>query len=171
MYTVKLARTNLPAMATGKLFRRSNYLQRLATFSAGIDCPLFPQVTAGNLAAPGSNLRERFIVRVKVDFFKPRDVSFYLVANNLNKLTTCSFSSQWKALQTQFCSENVPLLIVGCSIRYPKKTGRSEVLHYGKCDQQVAVVTSTNFSHLSSEGKIQSKPTFWLQYRLKHNAF
>ena len=35
------------------------------------------------------NLREAFIVRVRVDFFEPRDVFLYPVPNKFTKLTTC----------------------------------------------------------------------------------
>ena len=94
IYTVKLARANLPAMAAGILFRRWNYPQMQAKISAGNDCLRFPQVTGGNLPAPAGNLREAIIVRVRVDFLKPRDVSFYPVPNILTEVTTCCLWSQ-----------------------------------------------------------------------------
>ena len=38
---------------------------------------------------PAGNSHEVFIVRVRTDFFKPRDVSFYPVPNTLTKVTIC----------------------------------------------------------------------------------
>ena len=67
-YTVKLARAKLPAMAAGKDFRRWNYLQMQAKFSAGNDCLRFRQVTGGNLPAPAGNLTEAFKVLVRIGF-------------------------------------------------------------------------------------------------------
>ena len=68
IYTVKLARTKRPAMATGKLFRRYSYLRMKAKLSAGNDCLQFPPETGGSLAAPVGNLPEAFTVRVRMDF-------------------------------------------------------------------------------------------------------
>ena len=62
-------------MAAGILFRKQNYPRMQAKISAGNDCPRFPQVTGGNLLAPAGNLGEAFIVRVRADFLKPKDVS------------------------------------------------------------------------------------------------
>ena len=95
MYTVKIARAKLPAMVAGTLFRRRNYPQMQAKISAGSDRLQFLQVTCGNLPANAGNLREAFIVRVKVNFLKPRDVFFHPVPNNLTKVTICCLSSQW----------------------------------------------------------------------------
>ena len=75
-FTVKVARAKLPAMAAGILLHRQNYPRMQAKISAGNDCLQFPQVTGGNLPAPAGNLGEAFIVRVRPDFLKPRDVSF-----------------------------------------------------------------------------------------------
>ena len=60
-----------------------------AKISAGTDCLRFLRVTGGNLPAPAGNSHEIFIVRVRADFFKPRDVSFYPVGNTLTKVTIC----------------------------------------------------------------------------------
>ena len=57
-----------------------------AKISAGTDCLRFLRVTGGNLPAPAGNSHEVFIVRVRADFFKPRDVSFYPVPNPLTKV-------------------------------------------------------------------------------------
>ena len=76
-------------MAAGILFRRLNYPRMQAKISASNDCLRFPQVTGGLLPAPAGNLREYVIVRVRADFLKPRDVSFYPVPNTLNEVTTC----------------------------------------------------------------------------------
>ena len=40
-------------------------------------------------AMAADNSYEVFIVRIRADFFKPRDVSFYLVPNTLTKVTIC----------------------------------------------------------------------------------
>ena len=58
-----------------------------AKISAGTDCLWFLRVTGGNLPEPAGNSHEVFIVRVRADFFKPRDVSFYPVGNTLTKVT------------------------------------------------------------------------------------
>ena len=92
-----------------------------AKISAGIDCLRFLRVTVGNLPAPAGNSHEVFIVRVRADFFKPRDVSFYPVPNTLTKVTTCCLWSQWWTLQNWFCSKNVEVFLAGSSNRYPKK--------------------------------------------------
>ena len=88
---MKLARENLPAKAASELFRRQNYLRMQAKISAGNDCPRFPQITGGNLPAPAGKLGEVFIVRVRADFIKLRDVSLYAVPNNSTKGTICCF--------------------------------------------------------------------------------
>ena len=58
-----------------------------AKTSAGNDCLRFPKVTCGNSPAPVGNLHEAFIVRVRADFLKPRDASFYPVPNTLTEVT------------------------------------------------------------------------------------
>ena len=100
-YTIKLARAKLPAKATGT------------------DCLRFLRVNGGNLPAPAGNSHEVFIVRVRADFFKPRDVSFYPVPNTLTKVTICCLWSQWWTLQIWICSKNVKLFLAGSSNRYP----------------------------------------------------
>ena len=65
----------------------------------------FLRVTGGNLPEPAGNSHEVFIVRVRVDFFKPRDVSFYPLPNTLTKVTICCLWSQWWTLQIWFCSK------------------------------------------------------------------
>ena len=92
-----------------------------AKISAGTDCLRFLRVTGGNLPAPAGNSLEVFIVRVRADFFKPRDVSFYPVGNTLTKVTICCLWSQWWTLQIWFCSKNVEVFLAGSSNRYPKK--------------------------------------------------
>ena len=76
-----------------------------AKISAGTDCLRFLRLTGGNLLAPAGNSHEVFIVRVRADFFKPRDVSFYPVPNTLTKVTICCLWSQWWTLQIWFCSK------------------------------------------------------------------
>ena len=92
-----------------------------AKISVGNDCLRFPWVTGPNLPAFSGNLCEAFIVRVRADFLKPWDVSFYPVPNTLTEVTTCCLWSQWQTLQIWFCSKKVGLFIVGSSVRYPKK--------------------------------------------------
>ena len=92
-----------------------------AKISAGTDCLRFLRVTGGNLPAPAGYSHEVFIVRVRADFFKPRDVSFYPVPNTLTKVTICCLWSQWWTLQIWFCSKNVEVFLAGSSNRYPKK--------------------------------------------------
>ena len=77
-----MARAKLPAIAAGILFRRRKYPQMQAKS---------PQVTSGNLPAPAGNLREAFIVRVRADFLKPRDASFYPVPYILTDVTLAAF--------------------------------------------------------------------------------
>ena len=90
--------------------------------SAGNDWLRFPRVTGGNLPAPAGNSHEVFIVHVRVDFFKPRDVSFYTVPNTLTKVTICCLWSQWWTLQIWFCSKKIGLFLAGSSNRYPKNS-------------------------------------------------
>ena len=92
-----------------------------AKISAGTDCLRFLRVTGGKLPAPAGNSHEVFIVRVRVDFFKLRDVSFYPVGNTLTKVTICCLWSQWWTLQIWFCSKNVEVFLAGSSNSYPKK--------------------------------------------------
>ena len=92
-----------------------------AKISAGTDCLRFLSVTGGNLPAPAGNSHEVFIVRVRVDFFKTRDVSFYPVPNTLTKVTICFLWSQWWTIQIWFCFKNVEVFLAGSSNRYPKK--------------------------------------------------
>ena len=104
-YTVKLARAKLPAKAAGKLIRRWKYLRMQAKISAGTDCLRFLRVTGGYLPAPAGNSQEVFIVRVRANFFKPRDVYFYPVPNTLTKGTICWLWSQAWTLQIWICSK------------------------------------------------------------------
>ena len=92
-----------------------------AKISAGTDCLWVLRVTGGNLPAPAGNSHEVFIVRVRADFSKPRDVSFYPVGNTLTKVTICCLWSQWWTIQIWFCSKNVEEFLAGSSNRYPKK--------------------------------------------------
>ena len=75
-----------------------NYLRRpQANISAGTDCLRFLRVTGGNLPASAV-----FIVRVRADFFKPRDVSFYPVPNTLTKVTICCFEINGEPFKFDF---------------------------------------------------------------------
>ena len=112
MYTVKLARPKLPAMVAGE-----NTCGTQADISAGNDSLRFPQVIGKNSPVPAGNLRKAFILRVRVDFFKPRVTFFHPAPNKFTKVTSCCLWSQWKTLQNCFLSEKIELLIVGCSIR------------------------------------------------------
>ena len=95
-YTVKLARAKLPAMAAGILFRRRNYPRIQAKISAGNDCLWFPPVACGNSPALAGNLHEAFIVRVRADFLKPSDGSFYPVPNTSTEVTLATFEVNGK---------------------------------------------------------------------------
>ena len=77
----------------------------MPALSAGNVCLRFPQVTAGNLSAPAGNLREAFIVRVRADFLKPRDVSFYPVTNNLTEVKRLA---AFEVQGTNFKFDSVP---------------------------------------------------------------
>ena len=90
-----MARAKLPDMAESKLFRRLNYMRMQVKFSAGNDYMQFPQVTSRNLTAPAGNLREAPTVRVRVDFFKPSDISPYPVPKNLTKINNCCLKSDF----------------------------------------------------------------------------
>ena len=92
-----------------------------AKISAGADCLRFLRVTGGNLPAPAGNSHEVFILRLRADFFKPRDVSFYPVLNSLTKVTICCLWSQPWTLQIWICSKNNEVFLAGFSNRYPKK--------------------------------------------------
>ena len=108
-------------MAAGELFRGWKYLRMPAKISASNDCLRFLRVTGGNLPAPAGNSHEVFIIRVRADFFKPRDVSFYPVPNTLTKVTICFLWNQWWNFQIWICSKNVEVFFAGSSNRYPKK--------------------------------------------------
>ena len=92
-----------------------------AKISAGNDCLRFLRVTGGNLPAPAGNSHEVFIIRVRADFFKPRDVSIYPVPNTLTEVIICCHWSQGWTLQIWFCSKKVEVFLAGSSNRYPKK--------------------------------------------------
>ena len=92
-----------------------------AKISAGTDCLRFLRVTGENLPAPAGNSHEVFIVRVRADFFKPRDVSFYPSPNTLTKVTICFLWSQCWTFQIWFCSKSVEVFFAGSSNQYPKK--------------------------------------------------
>ena len=76
-----------------------------AKLSTGNDCLWFPHVTDRNSPAPTGNLHEAFIVPVRADLFKPRDVSLYPASNNSTNVITCRLWSQWYTLQSLFCSK------------------------------------------------------------------
>ena len=101
-----------------------------AKISAGTDCLRFLRVPDGNLPAPAGNSHEVFIVRVRADFFKPRDVSSYPVPNTLTKVTICFLWSQWWTLQIWFCFKNVEVLLAGSSDRYPKKQHAEKISNF-----------------------------------------
>ena len=74
-----------------------------------------PQVTCGNLPAPAGNLREAFIVRVRADFLKTRDASFYPVPMTFTGLTFAAFEVNGKP----FKSDSVPKKL-DCSLFAPQ---------------------------------------------------
>ena len=92
-----------------------------AKIFAGTDCLRFLRVTGGNLPAPAGNSHEVFIVCVRADFFKARDVSFYPIPNTLTKVTICCLWTQWWTVQIWFCSKSIEFFLAGSSNRYPKK--------------------------------------------------
>ena len=51
------------------------------------------------LIAPAGNLREAFIVPVRADYLKPRDVSFYPVPNTLTEVTLAAFEVNGKPVK------------------------------------------------------------------------
>ena len=132
-----------------------------AKISAGNDCLRFPRVAGGNLPAPAGNSHEVFIVRVRADFFKPRDVSFYPVPNTLTKVNICCLWSQWWTHQIWICSKKS--WTVPCWLFKPlsKKTARWKSLHYHQEGRELAVVTFSVFSLMLSEGNITSKSRSW----------
>ena len=83
-----------------------------AKISAGTDCLRLPRVTGGNLPAPAGNSYEVFILRIRADFFQPRDVSFYPIPNTLTKVTISCLWSQWWTLQIWFCSKKVDCFLL-----------------------------------------------------------
>ena len=70
-----------------------------AKISAGNDCQRFQHLTGGNSPAPVVNLHEAFIVRVKADFLKPREASFYPVPNTLTEVTLAAFEVNGKSFK------------------------------------------------------------------------
>ena len=144
--TVKLAREKLPAKAASKLIRRLKYLRIQAKISAGNDCLRFLRVTGGNLPAPAGNSHEVFIIRVRADFFKPRDVSFYPVPNTLTKVTVYFLRSQWWTFQIWFCSKSVEVFFADSSNQYPKKPLAEKVFTTIKR-------SGTGCCHLNLKGK------------------
>ena len=66
-----------------------------------------PKATFGNLPAPAGNLREAFIVRVRADFLKPRDASFYPVPNTLTEVTLAAFEVNGKPFKFDFVPKNL----------------------------------------------------------------
>ena len=132
-----------------------------AKISAGTDCLRFLRVTGGNLHAPAGNSHEVFIVRVRADFFKPRDVSFYPVPNTLTKVTICCLWSQWWTLQIWFCSKKVEVFLAGSSNRYPKKQLAEKVFTTIKMIGNWLFTLFLVFSLIPSEGKITSKSRKW----------
>ena len=161
-------KTKLPATAAGKVFRKQNYLRMQAKISAGNDCLRFPRVTGGNLTAPAGNLRETFIVRVRADFFEPRDVSFYPVPNTLTKVATCCLWSQWYTLQTWFCSRKDGLFVVGFSIRYPKTYTEKFFTITNLLRNGLFFIC---FQSYRVKEKCQEKLRFGLNTARKHSAF
>ena len=115
-----MARAKLPAMAAGIMFRRQSYPRMQAKIYAGNDCLRFPQVTCENLPVPAGNLHEAFIVRVRTDFLKPRDSSFYPVPNTLTEVTLAAFEINGKPSKFDSVPKKIGLFIVGPTIRYPK---------------------------------------------------
>ena len=102
-------------------------------------------VSAGNwgrFTAPADSSRQASDVHAKVEFFKPRDVSFYPVpkiAGPKKPLAASEFNR--KIFEIDFAPKklNCSLFVVRCSIRCPKKTCRN-TLHYSQLDQKRAVV-------------------------------
>ena len=112
----------------------------LAKISAGNDYLRFPQVTGGILPAPAGNSHEVFIVRVRVDFIKPRDVFLsstkqFDQCNHLLSLRSMVNPSKTILFQKKFdCS----LLALQSVIQ--RKTFQLELLHSHQNDQELAVV-------------------------------
>ena len=112
--------------------------------------------------APASNSHEVFIVRVRADFFKPRDVSFYPVPNTLTKVTICCLWSQCWTLQIWFYSKKkLDCSLLALQTVIQKKTARWKSLHYHQNDQELSVVTFSIFSLILSEGNKTSKSKSW----------
>ena len=129
--------------------------------SAGNDCLRFHRVTGGKLPAPAGNSHEVFFVRVRADFLKPRDVSFYPVPNTLTRVTICCLWSQWWTLQIWICCKKS--WTVPCWLFKPlsKKQLAEKVFTTIKNDRELAVVTFSVFSLILSEGNITSKSRSW----------
>ena len=119
-----MAHAKLPAMAAGTLFRRRKS----------------PQVFCRNLPARAGNLRETFIVRVRAEFLKSRDASFYPVPNTLTQVTFAAFEVNGKPFKFDYVPKN---WTVHCLLFNPlsKKYIKSKVFHYRQNDGELAVVT------------------------------
>ena len=131
-----------------------------AKISAGTDGLRFLRITGGNLPAPAGNLREAFIVRVREDFFKPRDVS-------LSSSKHLDQSNHLLPLKTMVNLSNLILFqksrTVPCWLFKPlsKETARWKSLHYHQKHRELAVDTFQVFSLIPGEGKMSSKSRNW----------
>ena len=133
-----------------------------AKISTGNDCLRFPQVTGGNLPAPAGKLREAFIVPVRSAFFKPRDVSFYPVSNNLTNVTPCCLWGQWQnPSKLILFQKNLDCSLLAFQGVIQKKTFQWKILHYHQNDRELAVVTFWFLSQFSSERIMSSKSKIW----------
>ena len=112
-----------------------------AKISAGTDCLRFLRVTGENLSAPAGNSHEVFIVRVRADFFSPRDVSFLSSSKHLDE------SNHLLPLKSMVNPSNLILF--------------QKSLHCHQNDRELAVVTFLVLSLIPSEGKITSKNRSW----------
>ena len=148
-------------MAAGKLFRRQNYPRMQAKISAGTDCLRFPRVTGGNLPTPGGNSHDVFIVRVRGNFFKPRNVSL------LSSFKHFDQSNHLLPLESMVNPTNLILFQKRWTVPWwlfkllCKKTARRKSLHYHQNDRELTIVTFLVFSIIRSEGKMYSKSRSW----------
>ena len=79
LITLKLARANLLAMASGKLFRKWNSLLTQAHFWESNNCLLFMEITGGNL-------RETSIVLARLEMVKARNAPVDLIWHRIGWL-------------------------------------------------------------------------------------
>ena len=139
-----------------------------AKISGGNDYLPFPQVIGGNLPESASSLREVFIVRVRAEIIKLRDVSFYPVSDTLTRVT-----NSFLPLKSLLNLSNLILFpkkwTVLAWLFNPLSRKTSSVSRKGMGKQLLSLF---QFFHIYRvKEKCQAKVKFVLECHLKHSVF